>query len=108
LLAFDGSDGPTFSAATKHREGVYALRTERYKLIFDGKAGSVSLFDLSADPGEYRDIASENEAEARNLLGVLSRHIEDARGSRLDPESADIPDEIRKRLESLGYLTESK
>ena len=108
LLGFDGSDGPTFSAATKHREGVYALRTERYKLIFDGKAGSVSLFDLSADPGEYRDIASENEAEARNLLGVLSRHIEHARGSRLDPESADIPDEIRKRLESLGYLTESK
>jgi membrane-anchored protein YejM (alkaline phosphatase superfamily) len=108
LLAFDGSDGPTFSAATKHREGVYALRTERYKLIFDGKTGSVSLFDLSADPGEYRDIASENEAEARNLLGVLSRHIEDARGSRLDPESADIPDEIRKRLEALGYLTESK
>jgi len=108
LLAPDHSDGTTFSAATKHREGVYALRTDRHKLIFDGKTGSVSLFDLSADRAEYRDIAAENEAEARDLLGVLSRHIENARASRLHPESAVIPEDIRKRLESLGYLTESK
>jgi arylsulfatase A-like enzyme len=108
LLASDASDRATFSAATKHREGVYALRTESYKLIFDGKSGAVSLFDLSADRGEYRDIAAENEAEARDLLGVLSRHIERARASRLHPESAVIPEDIRKRLESLGYLTESK
>ncbi len=108
LLAPDGSDRPTFSTATKHREGVYALRTGRYKLIFDGKTGSVSLFDLSADRSEYRDIASENEAEAQKLLAVLSRHIELARSSRLHPREAVIPEDIRKRLESLGYLTESK
>jgi arylsulfatase A-like enzyme len=108
LLETGGSDQPTFSAATKHREGVYALRTERRKLIFDGKTGAVSLFDLSADRGEYRDVAAENDAEAQSLLGVLSRHIEQARRSRLRPENAVIPEDIRKRLESLGYLTESK
>jgi arylsulfatase A-like enzyme len=108
LLATDDSDRPTFSAATKHREGVHALRTGRHKLIFDGKTGSVSLFDLSADRGEYRDLAAENEADARSLLGILSRHIEKARRSRLRPENAVIPEDIRKRLESLGYLTESQ
>jgi membrane-anchored protein YejM (alkaline phosphatase superfamily) len=108
LLASGKIDETSFASATKHREGVHALTTERYKLIFDGKTGSVSLFDLETDPGEYRDIASENEGEARKLLGLLSRHIERARRFRLRPESAVIPEEIRKRLESLGYLTETK
>ena len=108
LLGADATDEVSFSAATKHREGVHAVRTARYKLIFDGKTGSVSLFDLEADPREYRDVASENEEEARKLLGLLSRHIEKGHRSRLRPESAVIPDEMRKRLESLGYLTETK
>lgn len=108
LLGAERTDEASFSAATKHREGVHAVRTERYKLISDGKTGTVSLFDLEADPGEYRDIASENEAEKRKLLGLLSQHIEQARRSRLHPESAVIPEEIRKRLESLGYLKETK
>lgn len=108
LLGAEGTDKPSFSAATKHREGVHAVRTARYKLIFDAKTGTVALFDLEADPGEYRDIAPENEAEKRKLLGLLSQHIERARRSRLHPESAVIPEEIRKRLESLGYLKETK
>jgi arylsulfatase A-like enzyme len=108
LLGAGAANEASFSAAAKHREGVYAVRTARYKLIFDAKTGTVSLFDLEADPGEYRDIASENEAEKRKLLGLLSRHIEKARRSRLHPESAVIPEEIRKRLESLGYLKETK
>ncbi len=102
------ADGASYSAATKHREGVYALRNERYKLIFDSKTRAISLFDLEADPGEYRDIAAAREVEAQRLLGLLSRHIEDSRRSRLRPESAVIPEEMRKRLESLGYLTETK
>jgi membrane-anchored protein YejM (alkaline phosphatase superfamily) len=108
LFGSSAADEASFSAATKHREGVYSLRTESHKLIFDGKTGSVSLFDLEADPGEYQDVAAANEAEARQLLGLLSRHIEECRRSRLRPESAVIPDEIRRRLESLGYLTESR
>jgi arylsulfatase A-like enzyme len=108
LLGPDATDEASFSAATKHREGVHAVRTERYKLIFDGKTGSVSLFDLEADPGEYRDIASEKAVEAQKLLALLSRHIEESRRFRLHPQNAIIPDEIRKRLESLGYLKKTK
>ncbi len=104
LLGSDATDEPSFSAVTKHREGVHAVRADGYKLILDGKTGSVSLFDLEA--GEYRDTAAENYAEAQKLLGLLSRHIDEARRTRLHPESEVIPDEIRKRLESLGYLTE--
>lgn len=107
LFASEKVDAISFASATKHREGVHALRTDRYKLLFDAKTGSVSLFDLEADPSEYRDIASENEADARKLLGALSRHIEEGRRKRLQPESAVIPEEIRKRLESLGYLTKT-
>lgn len=108
LLVAGGIDEATFVSATKHREGVHAVRTERYKLILDGKTGSASLFDLETDPAEYRDLASENQEEVKKLLGLLSRHVDEARRSRLDPESAVIPEELRKRLESLGYLTERK
>jgi arylsulfatase A-like enzyme len=102
------TDELSFASATKHREGVHAVRNERYKLILDGQTGSASLFDLEADPCEYRDVSAENEAEVQRLLGLLSRHIDQARRSRLRPESAVIPEEIRERLESLGYLTERK
>jgi arylsulfatase A-like enzyme len=102
------TDELSFASATKHREGVHAVRNERYKLILDGQTGSASLFDLEADPCEYRDVSAENEAEVQRLLGLLSRHIDQARRSRLHPESAVIPEEIRERLESLGYLTERK
>jgi arylsulfatase A-like enzyme len=96
----------TFSAATKHREDVHAVRTDRRKLILDGKTGSASLFDLEADPREYRDISKDNVAETENLLGLLSRHLEKSRRSRLSPRNQAIPEDIRKRLESLGYLRE--
>jgi arylsulfatase A-like enzyme len=94
----------TISTATKHREGVYAVRTERYKLIFDSRSGYASLFDLVADPGEYRDLASTDEARVRELERLLSRHLTESRARALSPESAPIPDALQKRLESLGYL----
>ncbi len=105
LLSSAEKENRTFSAATKHREGVHAVRTDRYKLIFDAKTGAVALFDLVADPAEYRDVSSQNTDDAQRLLGLLTRHIEEARRGRLRPENADIPQEIRRRLEALGYLT---
>jgi arylsulfatase A-like enzyme len=108
LFAAGATSAASFSAATKHREGVRAVRTERYKLILDGKTGAASLFDLVADPAEYHDVAASSEAQTKELLTLLSRHIDEAGRSRLRPESAAIPDEIRKRLEALGYLTETK
>jgi arylsulfatase A-like enzyme len=104
LMSADQSESAVFSAATKHREGVHAVRNGRYKLIRDGRTGTHALFDLAADPAEYRDIARENEAEAARLLGLLMQHIEAARRGRLRPENADIPEEIRRRLEALGYF----
>jgi arylsulfatase A-like enzyme len=96
----------TISTATKHREGVYAVRTERYKLILDSETASASLFDLAADPGEYRDLSSKDEARVRvrELERLLSRHLDEARRAALRPESAPIPDALQRRLESLGYL----
>ena len=104
----DARDRPTPSAATQHREGVHALRTDRYKLIFDEITGSASLFDLASDPFEYQDVAADNETETRHLLGLLTRHLERTRRSRLRPESAPVPDDVRRRLEALGYLTEPR
>ncbi len=108
LLSSSEYENRTFSAATKHREGVHAVRTSRHKLIFDARTGAVALFDLKADPAEYRDVASKNEAEAERLLGLLRRHIEEARRGRLRPGNADVPEEIRRRLEALGYLGEAR
>jgi arylsulfatase A-like enzyme len=108
LLGTDESESATFAAATKHREGVYSVREGRYKLMRDGKTETSALFDLATDPAEYRDVAAEHVAEANRLLGVLTRHITESRRARLQTETATIPEDIRKRLEALGYLTEPK
>jgi arylsulfatase A-like enzyme len=94
----------TISTATKHREGVYAVRTERYKLIFDSESGFASLFDLADDPGEHRDLSSRDEEQVRELERLLSRHLVESRARALSPGTAPVPDALRKRLESLGYV----
>jgi arylsulfatase A-like enzyme len=108
LMGPEDAASATFAAATKHREGVHSVRKGRYKLIRDGRTGTESLFDVEADSAEYRDVASVKKSEAERLSSLLARHIERSRGARLHPEMADIPEEIRKQLEALGYLTETR
>jgi arylsulfatase A-like enzyme len=53
----------------------YALRTPRHKLIDDVGPGTLALYDLVADPGEQRNIASE----ARDVVASLATRLAVAR-----------------------------
>jgi len=61
------------------------------------------LFDLSVDPGELDDLAAERPEETarmrRRLEGFIRRFAVDGAST-----ARSVDDEVRQRLESLGYL----
>ena len=102
----DLSDFASFATATKHRQGVYSVRTGRFKLLVDVASRTVSLFDLASDPLEYTDIAEERPEVAEELGRFLTSYLEENAGiPALAPELAPIRDELKQKLEALGYLS---
>ena len=109
-----------------------ALRTDRYKYILalDGTGwcrycekvhiGLEELYDLHDDPGETKDlsgshraVAEEMKARLNSMIAQLDMKLEQSKGSRRapDPEAGPTLEAreeqmIKKRLKSLGYLSE--
>ncbi|HUP42209.1 MAG TPA: hypothetical protein VM599_03285 [Thermoanaerobaculia bacterium] len=61
------------------------------------------LFDLRSDPGETRDLAAARPVLA-GYLATLIRHRLHASEGRLEAGEAEIDEELRRRLEAMGYL----
>lgn len=78
-----------------------ALRSGRWKYIA-GTEGPEELYDLVADPGETRDLASKNPARVRELRAILRERMAAMPLRLLDAE--DLSPELRRDLEALGYL----
>ena len=75
---------------------VYALRSGRYKLIYNGRERTTELYDLASDPGERVDLADRLPFRARVLLQLLlfQRHrnlaaLADAGGQQRNPLDGD-------------------
>lgn len=84
----------------RHVPVQYALRDERWKLIFAPEPDVFALFDLVADPGELTDVLAE-EGEALEgwqalLRGVVERDDRPDADWELDPS-------MQRMLEGLGY-----
>jgi len=87
-----------------------ALRSSRWKAIA-GSGGKPLLFDLAADPGELRDVASEHP----DVIDSMWKYYEDLTRSQErryaelaaqaggEPAPVAISPEERARLEALGY-----
>ncbi len=100
-----GDLGASLATATTHRPDLYSLRSERYKLMFDVQTGVTRLFDLSYDPGEQRDVAASEPEIVAELQDRLAEKIQSSlAGGTLESETAAIPDDMRRKLEALGYL----
>jgi len=91
-------------------DGWLALYDGRWKAVV-GAAGGDRLYDLAADPGETRDLATERPAELARLAAAAGawREAEDALLDRLGrrPGGAapsPLTPEERERLRTLGYL----
>ena len=78
--------------------GRHAIRHRRL-----GYTGPAELYDLEADPAERRDLGGTLAATAGALIDEARRETLDEAG-RWATAPAVIDDELRRRLEALGYL----
>ncbi len=81
---------------------------DRWKVIYDEVSGRVELYDLSADPGEQRDLSHARPAKAqlmlqRLLLQQLANHVVMA-GLEIKQIEGDLDPEVIERLRILGYI----
>jgi len=81
-----------------------AVSDGRYKLRFDLETGVRQLFDLANDPGESRDVAAEQTADADRLQDILFRWIAHVEGAVGSDEALERARETKKHLEAVGYL----
>jgi len=81
-----------------------ALATASYKVVRDDLSGRVEVFDLVKDPGERHDLADSRPDLVARLLPELEQAIARSRERALDPEEAQIDEELIERLRSLGYV----
>lgn len=64
---------------------MHSLRAPGWKLIEDGRAGSVEVFDLKADPTEQKNVASSRPAERARLEQALDAHRRELAASPRSP-----------------------
>jgi len=76
------------------QKGVDAIRTEKYKLMFNKRNYDVLLFNLENDAGELKNIAESNpeiiEKLKKDLFDTLNR--------------ADLNKKLIKKLKTIGYI----
>lgn len=80
------------------------VRTDRWKYITTGDGQE--LYDLDEDPDETTDKSRENLEVESELKENLTEHLKEhdlAAGDKIDT-AASVDNDIRNRLEQLGYL----
>lgn len=84
--------------------GLEAVQDQRFKMIVRLDTGAETLHDLTADPGETRDVASDHPEEVRRLRGALMewrmQHPDAPQTTYTLKELGDL----EARLRDLGYM----
>lgn len=93
------------SEAIAYGPDLVAVRRGDLKLIAHREGRILSLFDLATDPGERRDLATEQPDRAADLVAALATWRQSGLGATGDQTGKweDLDDTIRKRLKDLGY-----
>jgi arylsulfatase A-like enzyme len=81
------------------RGSKHAIREGRYKYIEAEEEGTRELYDIEADPGERRNLASERPEDAGRLSSLLREWVRE-RGRPMER----VPDGVAERLRALGYV----
>ncbi len=94
-----------FAEAVNGNPRIAGVRTLSHKLIWDEERGELELYDLKADPGECRDLSSEDDASVARLKSYLGEHRARnvARGA-LAPKTIPMENELQDQLKALGYV----
>jgi arylsulfatase A-like enzyme len=93
---------PPFRYVAAESNGIFAVRTERWKLVLTPAEKRTELYDLAADPGERTDLAGARPAELATLQRDLRRWLKGMRPAGGGTTALD--DETAAELRSLGYL----
>ncbi len=78
-------------------------RSHAIRHVDRGYVGTVELYDLEVDPCEHRNLGRDRGVEAGTLLDESRREVLGDEG-RYEAGEVEIDDELRRRLEALGYL----
>lgn len=103
--AVDWSERAVFAQRTPSGDGLYSLRTERYKLL-DGRGSADDqdeLYDLSSDPRELENRVGELSAERDALTRELEQRLRVFETHAQSAEQA-VPEEWMNELRDLGYV----
>jgi arylsulfatase A-like enzyme len=87
------------------RKDLLAMTTPSLKYVVDFISGAEELYDLKADPGELRNLAATDPVAAKEFRERAQqfRRIQAAKRMGIVPE-AELDEELREQLRSLGYL----
>jgi arylsulfatase A-like enzyme len=80
----------------------FAVRTTNWKYIRE-ENGDEQLYDLTADPDEMNDLATETPDVLSDLRETLEDHLATLDESREDLGDVEMDEEVRQRLRDLGY-----
>lgn len=80
-----------------------AIRTDRFKLIAD-RDGSTQLYDLTTDSEEREDLSAHRPDLVAQLQDRLTEFLGDWPAPVAGDPAHDGHDDVRERLEQLGYL----
>ncbi len=103
------SDRASFAYLALSDRRMRSITRKGWKLIFDNspspRGQPLQLYRLETDQQEALELAAQRPFE-RELLSQLMRRweLELAQGAQAVGEQAEIPDELRRQLEALGYL----
>ncbi len=105
----DASERASFAYLALSDRQLRSITHNDWKLILDDSLrpldGPLQLFSLTTDEEEQTEVSEERPFE-RELLAQLMRRYEFdlAQGAQAIGEQAEIPEELRRQLEALGYL----
>ena len=112
LPALRGGKGGRQSLVSHSIAGHFAIRRGNLKLCLTPGSGGwsaprpgspgekdlppVQLYDLSSDPGEKRNLASEQAETARDLTALLEEQMRNGRSTPGPPQTNTVEVKIRK------------
>jgi arylsulfatase A-like enzyme len=103
ILARGGGPRSIFSEMS----GKFSMIGDGLKMIYHGDEGELMLFDLRNDPGEEHNLITD--ARLSKAAKSLAAQMDEAReadhfGTNLESAPANLSDEDKAKLRSLGYI----
>jgi arylsulfatase A-like enzyme len=100
-------EGTTLDTA-EGQKPLVALRTEKWKYIYNEATQHDELYDLTKDPGEIHNLYHQNHAECNRFKGMIETHLADLSNHQHEndrrPQEESDDQKLIERLKDLGYM----